>query len=87
MLKLACTLPNLAKICLPKSNSAKFYPVTESDRNYLKKVCDDMVSGHSIVFTSKTVVDEMLNRRSSNLCKSIVGLTSANFTRIRCVNT
>ena len=31
MLKLGCTLPNLAKICLHKSNSAKFYPFAETD--------------------------------------------------------
>ena len=33
MLKLGCTLPNLAIICLHKSTSAKFYPFTESDKD------------------------------------------------------
>ena len=28
MLKLGCTLPNLAKICLHKSTDSKFYPFT-----------------------------------------------------------
>ena len=31
MLKLGCTLPNLANIPLHKSTSAKFYPFTETD--------------------------------------------------------
>ena len=31
MLKLGCTLPTLANICLRKSTSAKFYPFTETD--------------------------------------------------------
>ena len=31
MLKLGCALPNLAKICLHKSTSAKFDPFTETD--------------------------------------------------------
>ena len=33
-----------------------------------------MAGGLSIVFTRKTVVDETLERKSSNLCKSIVGI-------------
>ena len=31
MLKLGCTLPKLANICLHRSTKAKFYPFTESD--------------------------------------------------------
>ena len=43
MLKLRCTLPNLAKICLHKPASAKFYPFTETDRGLLQKIREDMV--------------------------------------------
>ena len=32
MLKLGCTLPNLANICLHKSTNDKFYPFCESDK-------------------------------------------------------
>ena len=35
MLKLGCTLPNLANICLRKSTDAKFYPFTEGDKDLL----------------------------------------------------
>ena len=37
MLKLGCTLPNLAKNCLHKSTDAKFYPLTEGDKDLLEK--------------------------------------------------
>ena len=37
MLKLGCTLPNLANICLHKSTDAKFYPFTEADKDLLEK--------------------------------------------------
>ena len=36
MLKLGCTLPNMANICLHKSTDAKFYPFTEGDKDLLK---------------------------------------------------
>ena len=53
-LKLGYTLSNLAKICLQKSTTAKFYPFTESDKSFLEKIREIMVNGPSIVFTRKT---------------------------------
>ena len=58
LLKLGCTLPNLANICLHKSTSAKFYPFTETYKDLLEKIREDMVGSPSIVFTRKAVVDE-----------------------------
>ena len=72
MLKLGCTLPNLAKICLHKSIDSKFHPFTVSDKDLLEKIREYMVGGRSFVFTRKAVVDETFIRKSSNLCKSIV---------------
>ena len=77
MLKLGCTLPNLANICLHKSTDSKFYPFTESDKGLLEKIREDMVDGPSIVFTRKAVVDETFISKSSNLCKSIVGIDAS----------
>ena len=37
MLKLGCTIPNLANICLHKSTDAKFYPFTERYKDLLQK--------------------------------------------------
>ena len=62
MLKLGCTLPNLANICLQKSTDSKFYPFIESHKDLLEKIREDMVGGPSIVFTRKAVVDETFIR-------------------------
>ena len=77
MLKLGCTLPNLANICLHKSSRAKFYPFTKTDRDLLEKFIEDMVGGASIVFTRRAVVDETFIRKSQNVCKSIVGIDAS----------
>ena len=45
MLKLGCTLPDLANICLHKSTDSKYYPFTESDKDLLEKIREDMVGG------------------------------------------
>ena len=74
MLRLACTLPNLANIFLHKSTDSKFYPLTESDKDMLEKIREDMVGGPSIVFTRKAVANETFIRKSTNLCKSFVGI-------------
>ena len=77
MLRLGCTIHNLVKICLRKSTDSKFYPFTESDKSLLEKRREDIVGGPSIVFTRKVVVDEIFIRKSSNLCKSIVGIDAS----------
>ena len=77
MLKLGCTLPNLANICLHKYTDAKFYPFTEGDKNLLEKIREIVVGGPSIVFTRKAVVDETFIRKSTNICKSIVGIDAS----------
>ena len=74
MLKLGCTLPNLANICPHKSADAKLYPFTEADKDLLEKTREEIVGGPSIVLTRKAVVDETFIRKSTNLCKSIVGI-------------
>ena len=77
MLKLGCTLPNLANICLHKSTSAKFYQFTETDKDLLQKIREDTVGGPSIVFTRKAVVDETFIRNSGYFCKSIVDIDAS----------
>ena len=77
ILKLSFTLPILGNICLHKSTAAKFYPFTEGDENFLEKIREDVVSGPSIVFTGKAVVDETFIRKSANVCNSIVGIDAS----------
>ena len=76
MLKLGCTLPNLANICLLKSTDAKFYPFT-GDEQLLEKNREDVVGGPSIVFTRKAVVDESFIRKSADICKYVVGVDAS----------
>ena len=77
MLKLGCTLSNLANICLHKSTDAKFYPFTEGDKDFLEIIQEDAVGGPSIGFTRQTVVHETLIRKSANICKSFVGIVAS----------
>ena len=77
MLKLGCTLPNFANICLHKSTCAKFYPITETDKDLLQKIQEDMVGGPSIVFTRKAIVDETFILNSGKNCKSIVAIDAS----------
>ena len=77
MLKLGCTLPNLANICLHKSTSAKFYSINETDKDFLQKIREDMVGGPTIVFTRKAVVDETFIRNSGKICLSSVGIDAS----------
>ena len=64
-------------MCLHKSTTAKFYPFTDSDKDLLEKKRDVMVGGPSIIFTRKAVVGATLLRRSTNWCKSIVGIDTS----------
>ena len=59
MLKLGCTTPNLANICLHKSTNSKFYPFVEADKDLHDKIREDMTGGPSIVFTRNAVVDKI----------------------------
>ena len=77
MLKLGCTLHNLANICLHKSTDRKFYPFIEADKDLHEKIRSEMTCGPSIVFTRKAVVDKTFIRRSNNICKTIVGIDAS----------
>ena len=77
MLKLGCTLPNLVNICLHKSTSAKLYPFTETDKDLLQKIREEMVGGPSIVLTLKIVVHETFVWNSGNTFKSNVGIDAS----------
>ena len=70
MLKLGCTLPNWAIICLHKPTASKFHLFAQSDKELPEKTREDMVGG-PIVFTRKAVMAKTFIRKSSNLCKSI----------------
>ena len=58
MVKLGCTLPNLANICLHKSTNNNFYPFVEAEKDLHYETRVDMTGDPSIVFTRKTVMDQ-----------------------------
>ena len=85
-LNLGCILLNLANICFHKCTSAKFYPFTETGKEFLQKIREDMVGGPSIVFTRKAVVDETLSRIQEKFVNLLLALTQASFILILCVS-
>ena len=77
MLKLGCTHPNLANICLHKSTNQKFYPFFEGDEDLCEKIRQDRTGGPSNVFTRKAVVDQTYIRNSSNVRKTRVAIDAS----------
>ena len=73
MLKFGRTLPNIASICLHKSTTAKIYPFTEIDKDYLEKIREHVVCRTSFVFARKAVVDETFIRYLTNRCNFKIG--------------
>ena len=84
--QIGCTVPNRAKTCLHKPTRAKFYPFTESEKELLGKIREDMVDGPSIVFARKVVVDETFLSSPQSFVNQLLGLTPANFTSFLCVD-
>ena len=76
-MKLGCTLPNLANLCVHKSTNYELYPFCENDEDLCEKIRDGMTGGLSIVLTHKTVVDETFIRNSTNVRISVVGIDAS----------
>ena len=66
MLKLGCTLPNLANVCLHESTNHKCFPFVEADKDLHDNVCEDMTGCPSIDFTRKAVVDQTFIRNTAS---------------------
>ena len=56
-----------------KPTKVVFHPFTGTNKTLLLELQKDMVGRLSLLFTRKSVVDEIFTRNSTNLCKSIVG--------------
>ena len=76
LLKLGCTLPNLANICFHKPTDEKFYPFTERDKNLSEKNQPDVVRSPFVVFTRKKNVETFI-RNSTNICKANFGIDAS----------
>ena len=77
MLKLGCTLPNLANTFLHKSTTDKFFPFTEGDKEYDSYIRENIVGGPSIVFNRYAKVGETFIGDTNNLCWNILGIDAS----------
>ena len=81
MLKLGCTLPNLANIFQHKSTDAKFYSFTGGDKDLFEKTS-------LVVHPSFLYANQLLMRLSSESLQTyanlLLGLMPANYTPPRC---
>ena len=79
ILKLGCTLPTLANICLHISTSVNFYPFTETDKDLSQKIREDVLGRLPIIFTRKAVVDETLTGIQEIFENLFLALSQASF--------
>ena len=86
MLKLGCTLPNLANICLHKPTDAKFYPFKEGDKDLLEKIREGAVGGPSIILHAKQLLMKLIFESLQTYTNLLLVLTLANYFPTRCVN-
>ena len=84
ILKLGCTLPNLANICLHKSTDYKFFPFFSSVSDLLEKTREDMTGGLSIVFTRKAVANDTFIRNQRTYVNQLLVLMLVNSILIQC---
>ena len=89
MLKLACTSPNLANICLHKSTDAKFYPFREGEKDLLEngtKFEKMLLVVHLSFSHGKQLLMQLLFENQQTYANLLLGMTLANYTPTRCVN-
>ena len=86
MLKLGCTLPNLANLCLHKSTDAKFYPFTEADKDLLEKFEKMLLVVHLSFLHAKQLLMKLLYESLQTYANLLLGLMPANYTPTQCVN-
>ena len=86
MLKLVCTLPNLANVCLHKTTDAKFYAFTEADIDLLKKFEKTSLVVHASFLHAKQLLMKLLFERLQTYANLLLGLMPANYITFLCVN-
>ena len=87
LLKLGCTLPNLANNCLHKSTDAKFYLFAEGDKDLLAKNWRRRLWLVRLSFLhAKHLLMKFLSESLQTYAILLLGLMPANYTPTRCVN-
>ena len=85
VLKLGCTLPNLANICLHKSTGVKFYPFTEI-KTFWKKFKKMLLVVHLSFSHGRQLLMKLLFEALQTFPNLLLGLMPANCIPIRFVN-
>ena len=86
LLKLGCTLPNLANICLHKSTDAEFYPFMEGDKDLFEKIEKMLLKVHQSFFHAKQLLMKLLIESLQTYANLLLGLMPANYIHTRSVN-
>ena len=86
MLKLGCTKPNPANICLHKSTDAEFYPFREGDKDLWKKFGKLLLVVHLSFLHAKQLSMKLLFEGLQTYAKLLLGLMPANYIPTRSVN-
>ena len=86
MLKLGCTLPNLANICPHKCTDAKFHPFTEGYKDLLKNFEETSLADYLSFLHAKQLLMKLLSESLQTFADLLLGLMPAHFTPTRCVN-
>ena len=86
MLILESTWPKLANICLHVSSSEKFFPFTESHKNLLPNVGEDMIEGPSIVKHAKLLLSGLTRACPQLFANRFLEYVSAIFTLTQCIS-
>ena len=86
MLKLGCTVPNLANICLHKSTDAKLHPVTKGNKDLLEKIREESLVAHLLFLHAKQLLMKLLLENQQTYANLLLGLMPANYTLTRCAN-
>ena len=86
MLKLGCTLTDMADVCLRKYTDTIFYPFYGSRNDILKYVGEDFVVGPSIVLSTRQLSVKLFFENLQTCANQLLGLMLANCTHMRCYN-
>ena len=86
MLKLGCTLTNLANICLHKSTDAKFCPFREGDEDLFEKFRKSTLVVNLSFLHAKQLLMKLSSESLQTYANLKLGLLLANYTPTRCAN-
>ena len=86
MLKLGCTLQNLANICLHKSTDAKIYPFQKEIKTYWKKFEKTSLVDHLSFLHAKQLLMKLLSQKLQTYANLLLELMPANYTPTQYAN-